>query len=177
MAVCPLDSARAFIEAHHYARGASKTAVLTMGLYPTITPDWLAGVTWWLPPTKAAAVSVSPDRWKEVLGLSRMAVFPALGRNACSFMLARAVRHLRASGRWHKLVTYADESQGHEGLVYRASGWTYEGRVGPKPRWIDPRTGRQVSTQATRTRTVAEMTALGYVNTGSFFKHKYTYTL
>lgn len=165
--------ARPFIHQFHYARGCSTTAVYTFGLFLRASPAWLAGVTWWLPPTRVAAESVNKEQWQKVLSLSRMAVFPMVPKNACSFMLARAVRHIRGDGRFVSLVTYADESQGHEGGVYRASGWTYVGRRGPYPRWVDPVTGRQVATQATTTRTKAQMLALGYVCSGKYHKHKF----
>lgn len=167
------DVARPFIETHHYARGASNTAVHVFGLFPLALPDLLAGVTWWLPPTRVAAESVDRERWQRVLALSRMVVHPRVAKNACTFMLARAVREIQRERKWAALVTYADESQGHEGRVYRAAGWDYVGRTGPYLRWVDPRTGRQVASQATTTRTVAEMAALGYVRDGRYYKHKF----
>lgn len=166
------DLARPFIEQHHYARGASNTAVYLFGLFH-VWFDTLWGLTWWLPPTRVAAESVDRDRWTKVLALSRMAVAPGVVKNACTFMLARSVREIQADGRFVALVTYADESQGHTGGVYRAAGWEYVGRTGPYPRWVDPESGKQVATQATTTRSVAEMKALGYVRTGKFFKHKF----
>lgn len=167
------DEARPFIVSHHYAKGASNTAVYLFGLRHREAPTWLAGLTWWLPPTRVAAESVDAARWKQVLALSRMAVSPLVEKNACSFMLARSVREIRRDGRFVALVTYADESQGHDGAVYRASGWEYVGRTGSNPRWIDPSNGRQVAAQATKTRTAATMRGLGYVCQGSFHKHKF----
>lgn len=166
------DEARAFIEQHHYARGASNTGVYLFGLFH-IWFNTLWGLTWWLPPTRVAAESVDPIRWRQVLALSRMAVFPGVMKNACSFMLSRSEQAIRRDGRFVALVTYADESQGHTGGVYRAANWEYVGRTGPYARWVDPATGRQVATQATKTRTVATMRALGYERTGSYFKHKF----
>lgn len=166
--------AREFIERWHYARGCSQTRVYTFGLHHHALADQLFGVTMWLPPTKNAAISVDREQWRQVLALSRMAVHPSVPKNACSFMLARSVRAIKRERRFVALVTYADESQGHEGGVYRAAGWTYAGRTKQAmPRWVDPKTGRQVATQATRTRTPEQMAALGYVNTGSFHKHKF----
>jgi hypothetical protein len=172
--VVPIEvsAAKTFVETHHYARGMSHTAVYSFGLVHRAVPEWLFGVTTWLPPTKPTAASVNP-KWQRVLSLSRMAVDPRVCKNACSFMLGKAVRHIRREGRFDSLVTFADESQGHDGLVYRASNWQYVGRTTPTPRWIDPTTGRQVATLSTRTRTKAEMLALGYVMTGKFAKHKY----
>lgn len=164
--------ARPFIEAHHYARGASNTATFVFGLFIKADPT-LLGVNWWLPPTRVACESVDRERWRQVIALSRMAVAPNVPKNACSFMLGRAVRSIRADGRFVALVTYADESQGHEGHVYRACGWEYVGRTGPYLRWVDPATGRQVASQATTTRSVAEMERLGYMRSGRFYKHKF----
>lgn len=168
----PAAEARPFIVEHHYARGTSTTAVYVFGLFPRAW-DLLAGVTWWLPPTRVAAESVAGPEWRRVLALSRMAVHPAAPKNACTFLLARSVRAIRQEKRFTALVTYADESQGHTGGVYRAAGWAYAGRRPGSPRWVDPATGRQVATQATRTRTRAQMEALGYQRSGPFAKHKF----
>ena len=164
--------AKSFIFEHHYAKGSSNTAVYAFGLFHRILPQML-GVTVWLPPTRVAAESVDRDRWQKVLALSRMAVHPAVPRNACSFMLSRAVRAIARDSRFVALVTYADESQGHFGGVYRAAGWEYVGRTGAQPRWVDPVTGRQVATQSTTTRKRSEMEALGYLRSGPFHKHKF----
>ncbi len=117
-------------------------------------------------------MSVSDD-WKRVLSLSRMVVLPGVPKNACSFLLARSTKWIKRDGEWNALVTYADDRQGHDGLVYRAAGWTYIGRSSPTPAWIDPATGRQVATLSTKTRTKEQMVALGYVCVGKFFKHKF----
>lgn len=173
--VRPIEHAEAlvFIEREHYAKGASLTSVYRFGLFHFLAPEHPFGVTLWLPPTKVAAQSVDRERWQRVLALSRMAAAPGVPKNACSFMLGHAVRAIRRDRRFVALVTYADESQGHDGHVYRAAGWTYVGRTGANPRWVDPSTGRQIASQATRTRTAAEMRALGYVRTGAFHKHKF----
>ena len=86
--------------------------------------------------------------------------------------MAQSVRLIRKDGRFVSLVTYADESQGHTGAIYRASGWEYVGRTGPYPRWIDA-AGRQVACKATVNRTKAQMEALGHRKVGAYFKHKF----
>lgn len=172
---CPLRDAQDFIRQFHYARGGSNTAVYVPGLYlQGSTSLW--GVAWWLPPTRVACESVDRERWKQVLALTRMAVHPYAPKNACTFMLARSVRKIRQDRRFVALVTYADESQGHDGGVYRAANWDYVGRTGPYPRWVNS-LGQQVAAKATKNRTKAEMLALGHQQTGSFYKHKYVLRL
>lgn len=166
-----IKQAKELVEKYHYARGASHTRVFTHGLYDEL--GGLFGVAWWLPPTKPTCQTVNKIEWTRVLSLSRMVVAPDVPKNACSFLLARSTNLIKKDGRFNSLVTYADESQGHSGHVYRASGWTYMGKSNPTPRWIDPSTGRQVAAQSTKTRTKAQMLALGYVLEGHFAKHKF----
>lgn len=168
----PLADARALIEKHHYAKGSSHTAVFVHGLYCNIT-GYLLGVVQWLPPTKPAAASVYPEEWMRVLSLSRMVVIPNVPKNACSFLMARSIQKIKKDGHWKALVTYADSRIGHDGLVYRASGWTYVGKSQPTPAWLDPNTGKQVAALSTKTRTKKQMLELGYVQVGKFHKYKF----
>ena len=168
----PLAVARQLVEQHHYTRGGSNTAVYVHGLYHRSIGQ-LYGVAWWLPPTRVAAESVNKAEWQRVLSLSRMVMVPGTPANACSFLLARSIRTIRRERRFVSLVTYADESVGHTGGVYRAANWTYVGRTGPYPKWVDPRSGRQVAPKATENRTKAQMEQLGYQRVGSFHKHKF----
>lgn len=154
----------------HYAKGASRTGVYVHGLYHN-NADCLLGVAWWLPPTGPAARSVHPD-WTKVLSLSRMAIFPGMPKNACSFLLGRSMRMIRHDGRFHTLLTYADQGEGHDGWVYRACGFIYLGPTAPSPVWVDT-DGKRVSPKATVTRTKAQMEALGHRFVGKTVKHKY----
>lgn len=54
-------------------------------------------------------------------------------------------------------------------LVAAASA--YEKHANPK--WVDPRSGRQVAAKAGKSRTKAEMEQLGYQCVGAFHKHKF----
>lgn len=156
---------------HHYARGGSNTCVYMHGLYERST-DRLVGVAWWLPPTRVVCESVNKADWKKVLSLTRLVCLPEAPKNAASFLLGHSVRLIRRDGRFVSLVTYADESQGHTGAIYRASNWAYVGRTGPYPRWLD-KDGKQVAAKATKNRVKAEMEALGHVKVGAFYKHKF----
>jgi hypothetical protein len=172
----PLAEAQALVREFHYARGGSNTAVYVHGLYHRATDelagDFLCGVAWWLPPTRVACESVNREHWQRVLSLTRMVMRPGVPKNACSFLLGRSVKAIKKERRFVSLVTYADESQGHTGGVYKAANWEYVGRTGPYPRWLDEG-GRQVAPKATVNRTKAEMEKLGYRKVGSFYKHKY----
>ena len=70
------------------------------------------------------------------------------------------------------MVTYADEWRGHTGAIYRADNWSYAGRTKPERTYVLD--GRMIARKAgPKTRTHAEMLALGAKLVGSFAKHKY----
>jgi hypothetical protein len=170
----PLTDAGALIRAEHYARGHSNTAVFVHGLF---RGDALVGAALWLPPTKPCAQSVHTD-WRRVLSLSlsRLALRPGEPQNAESILIGASVRAVRRARKWAALVTFADESQGHRGVIYAATNWVYQGPTKPEPRWEDA-AGRQVSRLSTHSRTVAQMEALGYRCVGKFAKHRFAMAL
>lgn len=181
IAECEHGAAVALVRAHHYAGGAANTSVLSVAAYrggrsASDARARMVAAALWLPPTRACAESVSPD-WQRVLSLSRLVVVPGEPTNVASMVIGACIRILRRDGAWSHLVTYADESQGHTGTIYRATNWTYVGRTRPEARWVDA-AGRQVSRKCgPRSRTAAEMSALGYVMAGRFAKHKFVMAL
>ena len=168
----PLLDASRLIRAEHYAGGCSNTAVFAHGLF---RGEALVGAALWLPPTKNCAKTVHPD-WRRVLSLSRLALLPGEPQNAESLLIGASLRKIRQSKRWAALVTFADESQGHTGTIYRATNWTYAGRTRPEPRW-ETAEGQQVSWLSTKSRTAAQMAALGHRMVGKFAKHKFVMVL
>lgn len=171
---CTLEEARVLVARYHYTGGGSNTRTFSHGLY-RVTSDIAEGVTWWIPPTKSAALSVD-EEWQKVISLTRLVIVPGMPTNAASFLLGRSMRMIRDDGRYRTLLTYADEGQGHTGAIYRATNWEYLGVREGDPVWIDPMTNRHVARKAgPKTRTHAEMLALGYVNTGRSRKHKFIY--
>lgn len=170
--VASVDAAQKMVAVHHYARGGSNTACYVHGLFRA-SDNVLCGIAWWLPPTRVAAESVNREEWKKVLALTRLVILPGVPSNACSFLMGRSIRLIEEDGRFVSLVTYADESQGHTGAIYRATNWKYMGRTGPAVRWVDSVLGRQVSVKATVSRTKSQMEALGYRKDGTYRKHKF----
>ena len=167
----PLSMGRELVALEHYAGGSSNTATYRHGLFHADNPMVCLGFAQWLPPTRPAALSVSTDP-DGVVNLSRLVVDPIVPTNGASFLLGKSIRIIKRDGRFHTLLTYADEGQGHTGAIYRATNWTYLGTVKGHPSWID-QGGRQVATKATKNRTYAEMLALGYQRQPATDKHKF----
>lgn len=161
----------AMVERLHYSEGGANTKTYLHGLFRRDAPARILGVAWWIPPTRSAAEATYPPDWQGVLALSRLVVEEDVPKNAATFLLARS-RHLIDSARWPCLVTYADEWQGHDGLIYRLDNWTFIGRTVPEPTWV--KDGRMISRKAgPKTRTAQEMRDLGAECVGSFSRLKF----
>ena len=170
----PIAKARSLVEAHHYAKGASNTAVYTHGLF-NIHTGHCHGVAWWIPPTKSAAIATYSGDWQRVLSLSRFVITPDTPKNAASFLLGASMRMIDRS-KWACLVTYADSWQGHEGTIYKATNWTYVGVTKPSDVWI--KNGRMVARKCgPKTRTKQEMLELGAQLMGRFPKKKFIHVV
>lgn len=173
VADCPLSDAQALVKEFHYAKGGSTSAIYTHGMFRK-SDNFLMGIAWWTPPTKDTALTVNASDWRRVLNLSRLVIRPEAPRNAASFLLGKSIKSIKRDKRFVSLVTFADEAQGHNGGIYKATNWLYMGRVGPHARWIDPKTERQVS-NAHKNSTI--MYSMGYVKMKSFYKHKFIFHL
>jgi hypothetical protein len=170
-----LGSALWLVEAYHYAGGAANTATYLHGLFAQGQPWVCLGAAWWIPPTKHAAIASFPENWQGVLSLSRLVIHPAVPKNGASFLLGRSMAMIDRE-RWPCLVTYADEWRGHTGGIYRATNWEYVGRTERNSVWV--KDGRMVARKAgPKTRTHAEMRALGAECMGYFAKHKFRHVV
>lgn len=163
-------SAADMIKAYHYARGCAGTSTVRHGLRRCVD-GVLVGAALWMPPTAGAAKALAARlladeaRHREVLVLSRLVVAPNMPANAAGLLLGGSTREVWRDSRWNLLVTYADTSEGHVGTIYRATGWVFDGETEPQPRYtVD---GRMVARKATRSRTHAEMLALGATRTST----------
>lgn len=161
------------IAAEHYSKGSAKQAAYIHGLFPAgeLWEERAAGAAHWMPPTQAVALCLLPSFPSGVLALSRLAVLEEVGGNGATILLARSMRLIDRE-RWPVLVTYADSWRGHTGGIYKATGWTFDGETAPKPVWVLG--DRMISTKAgPKTRTVAEMRALGAELVGHFPKLRF----
>lgn len=167
-----LNVAREFVEEHHYAHGAARTAVACYGLFYKSSPE-LHGISWWMPPPLGAAKSVS-DNHRNVLALSRFCLIEDRPENAGSFLISKSIKML--DDRWSQLLTYADTALNHNGGLYRASNWNYDGLTGKNPMYWDPEKNCMVSRKkGPKTYNKQEMLDMGFQFRGRFAKHRFVY--
>lgn len=166
-------AARALVEREHYAKGSSfmGTAICAK------RGGQIVGAALFLPPLPPAAKKHAKTDPKKVTTLSRLVVAAGEPQNVATMLIGAALRQTRKDRKYDTVLTFADLAQGHTGAIYRATNATYCGLTKPEPYWIDPRTGKRVSRKATRSRTVAEMRALGYERRMSPGKHCFKWEL
>ena len=162
-----------FVEKYHYHAGMGNVCTNIFGLYYKGDPNTLHGVSVWNVPTAGAAKSVGNDH-RAVLSLSRFCLVDDRPENSGSFLISQSIRGL--DNRYNMLLTYADTAQNHDGGLYRASNWNYNGMTGKNPSYIDPVTGRGVSRKSGKNNySRQDMIDMGYEYIGSFAKHRFIY--
>lgn len=168
-----LKLARSFVEEHHYAHGGANTAVSCFGLFKG-SSDELHGISWWMPPAYGAAKYVAEDDHKNVLALSRFCLVDDRPDNSGSFLISKSIKML--DKRWSNLVTYADTALNHNGGLYRASNWSYDGLTGKNPIFVNPVNNQMVSRKkGPKTYNKTEMIEMGFKHMGNFKKHRFLY--
>lgn len=75
------------------------------------------------PASRSVQVSACPSNPSVVIELSRLWIRDELGRNAESYLVARALKAIPAM----IVISYADTAYGHKGIIYRALGFEYAG--------------------------------------------------
>lgn len=171
---CTQAEAVDFISRVHYTGGSPNTSVARHALC-TLDDDKLHGVALWLPPTKAAAVSVNRENWRGVLALSRLCIAPGMPTNSASFLLGSSMRLLDRST-WPTLLTYADTREGHTGAIYRATNWVCLGEVPGSDAWQHAVTGeRRGRKRGGRNLSAGEMRDAGFMRLPSMPKVKFVH--
>jgi hypothetical protein len=166
--------AAALVRQWHYSGSTANTSTVRHGLLDA--EGTLQGAALWMPPTRDAARTISPDHWRHVLSLSRLVVAPDVPTNGASFLLGRAMRLLDRD-RWPWLVTYADTRHGHSGAIYKATNWECWGPTrGAGDAWVGPDGEQRGRKRGGRTLRVAEMKALGFTQLPRCPKIKYVHT-
>lgn len=119
---CKRDDILPLIEQFHAYRSLGNNTTYLAAVFEDGRP---VAAYAWQPPAFGAAKSVCPEAPHGVLALSRMVAVPRDERRLkhISKPLRRMMRQLIDRTRWPVLVTYSDEGLGHDGYVYKCSGW------------------------------------------------------
>ena len=124
--------AKPFVIKHHYSQAFGKASII-LGLYKVGEPKLLGIITFGQCSGRLVAQSVIEGGSHEtVFEFLRMCV---LDECDCprTFFMSKAISILKQNFPKIKcLVTYADQTEGHDGTVYKANSWKYVGKTGKK---------------------------------------------
>lgn len=121
--------ARIFLGQHHYLPAISKYGTH----YGAFVGDRLVAVSTFSGVVRKQIATRLGLSTKEVLELSRFCIHPAYQKkNFASWFLSRAVKRIRRDKPLlNALVSFADQTMGHTGTIYAASGWLLDGETNP----------------------------------------------
>ncbi|MDD5127231.1 MAG: DNA methyltransferase [Dehalococcoidales bacterium] len=126
----PFVAAKTLIARHHYLHSIPAGTMLSFGIF--LSNRLLGALTLGAGPAYAYNL-VKDATIDDCLALTRLWLSRELPHNSASKVLGIAVRSLRQNTSVKFLVSYADPSAGHVGIVYQAAGWLYTGLSSAMP--------------------------------------------
>lgn len=172
----PGGQGRDFIKTHHYSRGCHN-GPMCWGLF---TGGRLIGVCAFATPNSenVRASVFGVEHKAHVTELHRLVVLDETPTNTESWFIAQALRGLKVyrPGVW-AVLSFADESEGHRGVIYQATNALYQGTTGRARFWRDPDGRLRHPRQNGHNVTPCEATERGWVAEWRAAKHRYLYVI
>jgi hypothetical protein len=126
------SSVRKFLKKWHYSDYVNIQAKHTFCLFREGNfgiPEMIGVCIYTRPAGPSAGQSYWPDSPDKVLELRRLCLIDDTPKNAESFFVGWSIRWLKKNTDWEFILSYADEEQGHTGVIYRATNFKYLGKT------------------------------------------------
>ena len=170
-----VKTAKTYIHKNHYSHGSHNAPSPCYGLYDE---NELIGVLMFATPcsenVRASVFGV--ERKNEVIELHRLHILDCTPKNTESWFIARCLKMLKKEKPYiNAVVSFADETEGHSGVIYKATHFVYEGKTASVMFYKDVdgrlRHPRQNGVNITRDRAKE----LGWQPTKRLGKNRYVY--
>jgi hypothetical protein len=125
---------RKFLKKWHYSDYVNIQAKHTFCLFKNgkfDIPEMIGVCIYTRPAGPSAGQTYYPEAPNKVLELRRLCLIDDTPKNAESFFVGRTLRWLRQNTGWEFVISYADEEQGHKGVIYKASNFKSLGKTSP----------------------------------------------
>ena len=165
-----------FVIEHHYSKGIHN-GPMCFGLFYL---GKLVGVCAFASPSSENVRSsiFGVEHKNSVTELHRLVLLDEVPKNAESFFIVRALKELKKQRPYYKaIVSFADPTQNHLGIIYQATNALYCGRSAPATFFLDENGRLRHPRQNGRNITVAEAKLKGWIPTKRLGKHRYVYLL
>ena len=117
-----MSTAKRWVEEKHYLHSLG----FFWNAYALIEDDQITGIVVYGPPSAPTKKFAFIDCNFRIYQLTRL-VIQSETKNAASFLIANSMKQLPSQP--CAVVSYADDSMGHCGIVYQATNWLYTGRL------------------------------------------------
>ena len=125
---------RKFLKKWHYSDYVNIQAKHTFCLFKNgkfDIPEMIGVCIYTRPAGPSAGQTYYPEAPDKVLELRRLCLIDDTPKNTESFFVGRTLRWLRQNTGWEFVISYADEEQGHKGVIYKASNFKSLGKTSP----------------------------------------------
>lgn len=132
--------AKEFVKQHHYSHGIHNGPI-TYGMFDGET---LVGVCAFATPASEAVCAslFGSEHNRKVTELHRLVLLDEIPHNAESWFVSRALKLLKQDRpQYVAVISFADGTQGHRGVIYQATNFGYYGTTGRHKFYLDD-TGR-----------------------------------
>lgn len=126
------STVRKFLKKWHYSDYVNIQAKHTFCLFREGNfgmPEMIGVCIYTRPAGPSAGQSYWPQAPDKVLELRRLCLIDDTPKNAESFFVGWTIRWLKKNTDWEFILSYADEEQGHSGVIYRAANFKYLGKT------------------------------------------------
>lgn len=141
MQPCSIKHVDPFIKSHYLRKRPAIVLLCLVMLHERKT----VGCVVYSAPPREADKRYGGRTWE----LSRLYLLDHIPKNAETWLIGRSVRYIKRHHPEVKyLLSYADPSVGHRGIIYQAANWLSDGRTDddrktPRCDYVDKRTGKK----------------------------------
>lgn len=125
----PRNHIKEFVENWHYS--TSINGVMSSYCFRLTIDGVMVGAMIYGRPAMAGTWKKYAEEPDDVIELRRLCCIDKTPKNAESFFIGKTLRWLKNNTNVKCVVSYADPSYGHRGVIYQASNFEYRGRTSP----------------------------------------------
>jgi hypothetical protein len=130
----PRKSIDPFIRKHHYSKSTNGVQQKEcFGLFKEGNfgiPYMIGAAMYAIPSMPHTAKKYNPEDHTRCVELRRLCCIDDTPTNTESYFIGKTLRWLKKNTNYQVVVSYADSHYGHEGIIYKASNFTYLGTTG-----------------------------------------------
>lgn len=124
---CDIKHVRDFIEEHHYSKNVNGLDIRYCFCL-TYNNSLVGAMIYGRMAMRNAYLKYAPVE-EDVIELRRLCCIDDTPKNTESFFIAKSIQYLTKRTTLKKIVSYADPTFGHEGTIYKASNFQFEGKT------------------------------------------------